>query len=150
MSKRRVVVTGLGLITPVGIGVKESWANIINGQSGIGKITKFDCSTFPSQVAGEVKNFDPLSCIAPKDARRMDTFIQFGIAAGIEAFKDSGIEVTDSNSERIGVSVGSGIGGINLIESTSDIFDEGGVRKDRKSTRLNSSHSQQFRMPSSA
>jgi len=129
MSKRRVVITGLGLITPVGIGVKESWTNIINGQSGIGKITKFDCSTFPSQVAGEVKNFDPLAYIPPKDARRMDTFIQFGIAAGIEAFKDSGIEVTDNNSERIGVSVGSGIGGINLIESTSDIFDEGGVRK---------------------
>ncbi len=129
MSKRRVVVTGLGLITPVGIGVNESWANIINGQSGIGKITKFDCSTFPSQVAGEVKNFDPLQYIPPKDARRMDTFIQFGIAAGIEAFKDSGIEVNDHNSERIGVSVGSGIGGINLIESTSDVFDEGGVRK---------------------
>ena len=129
MSKRKVVVTGLGLITPVGIGVKESWTNIINGQSGIGKITKFDCSTFPSQVAGEVKNFDPLAYIPPKDARRMDTFIQFGIAAGIEAFKDSGIEVTDNNSERIGVSVGSGIGGINLIESTSDVFDEGGVRK---------------------
>lgn len=129
MSKRRVVVTGLGLITPVGIGVKESWANIINGQSGIGKITKFDCSTFPSQIAGEVKNFDPLAYITPKDARRMDTFIQFGIAAGIEAFKDSGIEVNDNNSERIGVSVGSGIGGINLIESTSDVFDEGGVRK---------------------
>ena len=129
MSKRRVVVTGLGLITPVGIGVKESWTNIINGQSGIGKITKFDCSTFPSQVAGEVKNFDPLAYIPPKDARRIDTFIQFGIAAGIEAFKDSGIEVTDNNSERIGVSVGSGIGGINLIESTSDVFDEGGVRK---------------------
>lgn len=129
MSKRRVVVTGLGLITPVGIGVKESWANIINGQSGVGKITKFNCSTFPSQVAGEVKNFDPLAYIPPKDARRMDTFIQFGIAAGIEAFKDSGIEVTDGNAERIGVSVGSGIGGINLIESTSDVFDEGGVRK---------------------
>jgi len=129
MSKRRVVVTGLGLITPVGIGVSESWANIISGQSGIGKITKFDCSTYPSQVAGEVKNFDPLLYIPPKDARRMDTFIQFGIAAGIEAFKDSGIEVTDSNSERIGVSVGSGIGGINLIESISDVFDEGGVRK---------------------
>jgi len=129
MSKRRVVVTGLGLITPVGIGVKESWANIINGQSGIDKITKFDCSTFPSQIAGEVKNFDPLTYILPKDARRMDTFIQFGIAAGIEAFKDSGIEVNDNNSERIGVSVGSGIGGINLIESTSDVFDEGGVRK---------------------
>ena len=129
MSKRRVVVTGLGLITPVGIGVAESWANIINGQSGIGKITKFDCSTFPSQVAGEVKNFDPLAYIPPKDARRMDTFIQFGIAAGIEAFKDSGIEVNESNSERIGVSVGSGIGGIPLIESTGDIFDEGGVRK---------------------
>ena len=129
MTKRRVVVTGLGLITPVGIGVAESWANIINGQSGIGKITKFDCSAFPSQVAGEVKNFDPLAYIAPKDARRMDTFIQFGIAAGIEAFKDSGIEVNDSNSERIGVSVGSGIGGINLIESTGEVFDEGGVRK---------------------
>ena len=129
MSKRRVVVTGLGLITPVGIGVPESWANIISGQSGIGKITKFDCSTYTSQVAGEVKNFDPLLYIPPKDARRMDTFIQFGIAAGIEAFKDSGIEVTESNSERIGVSVGSGIGGINLIESTSDVFDEGGVRK---------------------
>ena len=129
MSKRRVVVTGLGLITPVGIGVAESWANIINGQSGIGKITKFDCSTFPSQVAGEVKNFDPLTYIPPKDARRMDTFIQFGIAAGIEAFKDSGIEVNESNSERIGVSVGSGIGGIPLIESTGDIFNEGGVRK---------------------
>ena len=129
MSKRRVVVTGLGLITPVGIGVAESWANIINGQSGIGKITKFDCSAFPSQVAGEVKNFDPLAYIPPKDARRMDTFIQFGIAAGIEAFKDSGIEVNDSNSERIGVSVGSGIGGINLIESTGEVFDEGGVRK---------------------
>ena len=129
MSKRRVVVTGLGLITPVGIGVSESWANIINGQSGIGKITKFDCSSYSSQVAGEVKNFDPLLYIPPKDARRMDTFIQFGIAAGVEAFKDSGIEVTDTNSERIGVSVGSGIGGINLIESTSDVFDEGGVRK---------------------
>jgi len=129
MSKRRVVVTGLGLITPVGIGVAESWANIINGQSGIGKITKFDCSVFPSQVAGEVKNFDPLAYIPPKDARRMDTFIQFGIAAGIEAFKDSGIEVNDSNSERIGVSVGSGIGGINLIEATGEVFDEGGVRK---------------------
>jgi len=129
MTKRRVVVTGLGLITPVGIGVAESWANIINGQSGIGKITKFDCSSFPSQVAGEVKNFDPLAYIPPKDARRMDTFIQFGIAAGIEAFKDSGIEVNDSNSERIGVSVGSGIGGINLIEATGEVFDEGGVRK---------------------
>ena len=129
MSKRRVVVTGLGLITPVGLGVAESWANIINGQSGIGKITKFDCSTFPSQVAGEVKSFDPLIYIPPKDARRMDTFIQFGIAAGMEAFKDSGIEVNDSNSERIGVSVGSGIGGINLIESTGEVFDEGGVRK---------------------
>ncbi len=129
MSKRRVVVTGLGLITPVGLGVSESWANIVSGQSGIGKITKFDCLTYPSQVAGEVKNFDPLLYIPPKDARRMDTFIQFGIAAGIEAFKDSGIEVTDSNSERIGVSVGSGIGGMNLIESTSDVFDEGGVRK---------------------
>ena len=129
MTKRRVVVTGLGLVTPVGIGVEESWKNIISGVSGISTITKFDPTNFPSKIAGEVKNFDPLLYLNPKDARRMDTFIQFGLVAGIEAFKDSGIVVTEENEDRIGVSIGSGIGGINLIESTSDLFDNGGPRK---------------------
>ena len=129
MNKRRVVVTGLGLITPVGIGVKESWKNILNGVSGITNITKFDTSNFKSQVAGEVKNFNPDLYLNPKDSRRMDTFMQFGLVAGIEAIKDSGLEITDENSERIGVSIGSGIGGINLIETTSDNFDQGGPRK---------------------
>ena len=129
MNKRRVVVTGLGLITPVGIGVKESWKNILNGVSGITNITKFDASNFKSQVAGEVKNFNPDLYLNPKDSRRMDTFMQFGLVAGIEAIKDSGLEVTEGNAERIGVSIGSGIGGINLIETTSDNFDQGGPRK---------------------
>jgi len=129
MTKRRVVVTGLGLVTPVGIGVEESWKNIISGVSGISTITKFDPTNFPSKIAGEVKNFDPLLYLNPKDARRMDTFIQFGLVAGIEAFIDSGIVVTEENEDRIGVSIGSGIGGINLIESTSDLFDNGGPRK---------------------
>lgn len=129
MKKRRVVITGLGLITPVGIGVTESWNNIIAGVSGISNITKFDASNFSSKVAGEVKNFESNNFLNPKDARRMDTFIQYGLVAGIEAFKDSGLEVTDKNAERIGVSIGSGIGGINLIESTSDIFNARGPRK---------------------
>ena len=129
MTKRRVVVTGLGLVTPVGIGVNESWKNIISGVSGISTITKFDPTNFPSKIAGEVKNFDASIYLNPKDARRMDTFIQFGLVAGIEAFKDSGIVVTDENEGRIGVSIGSGIGGINLIESTNDLYDKGGPRK---------------------
>ncbi len=129
MTNRRVVVTGLGLITPLGIGVDSSWNNILNGVSGITNITKFDASDFKSQVAGEVKDFDPDAYLNSKDSRRMDTFIQFGLVAGIEAIKDSGIEVTEENSERIGVSIGSGIGGINQIETTSDAFDQGGPRK---------------------
>jgi|TARA_B110000037_G_scaffold138240_1_gene156452 3-oxoacyl-[acyl-carrier-protein] synthase II len=129
MNKRRVVVTGLGLVTPVGIGVTDSWNNIVAGVSGISNITRFDATNFPSNLAGEVKNFEPTNYLNPKDARRMDTFIQYGLTAGIEAIKDSGIEVNEANSERIGVSIGSGIGGINLIEKTSDVFDTGGVRK---------------------
>ena len=129
MSKRRVVVTGLGVVSPVGIGTDTAWANVIAGKSGITKITKFDASTFNSQIAGEVKDFDVLQYMPAKDARRMDTFIQFGLAAGLEAFKDSGIVVTEENAERIGVSIGSGIGGIRLIEETNDVYDEGGARK---------------------
>ena len=129
MSKRRIAVTGVGLVTPVGIGVTESWKNIIQGVSGISKITKFDPSNFSSQIAGEVKNFDPVNYLNPKEARRMDTFIQYGLVAGTEAIKDAGFEVNDSNAHRIGVSIGSGIGGLGTIEATNDTFDAGGPRK---------------------
>ena len=128
-SKRRVVVTGLGVVSPVGIGVQTAWANIVAGKSGITRITKFDASNFSSQIAGEVKNFDVSQFLPAKEARRMDTFIQYGLAAAIEAVKDSGIEATEENAERIGVSIGSGIGGLRLIEETNDTYDEGGPRK---------------------
>ena len=129
VSKRRVVVTGLGVVSPVGIGVQPAWSNLIAGNSGITRITKFDPSNFSSQVAGEVKNFDVSQYLPAKEARRMDTFIQYGLAAAIEAVKDSGIEATEENAERIGVSIGSGIGGLGLIEQTNDTYDEGGPRK---------------------
>ena len=128
-SKRRVVVTGLGVVSPVGIGVQTAWANIVAGKSGITRITKFDPSNFSSQIAGEVKDFDVSQFLPAKEARRMDTFIQYGLAAAIEAVKDSGIEATEENAERIGVSIGSGIGGLRLIEETNDTYDEGGPRK---------------------
>ena len=129
MSKRRVVVTGLGVVSPVGIGANIAWTNLVAGQSGIRRITKFDPTPFASHMAGEVKDFDVSLYLPAKEARRMDTFIQFGMAAGIEAFKDSGLEVTEENAERIGVAIGSGIGGLNLIEQTNDTYDEGGPRK---------------------
>lgn len=129
LHKRRVVVTGLGVVSPVGIGVEASWANLVAGQSGITKITKFDPSNFASQIAGEVKGFDVSQYLPAKEARRMDIFIQYGMAAAIEAVKDSGIVATEENAERIGVSIGSGIGGLQLIEDTNDIYDESGPRK---------------------
>lgn len=129
MSKRRVVVTGLGVVSPVGIGVETAWANLVAGKSGITNITKFDASPFASQIAGEVKEFDVSQFLPAKDARRMDTFIQYGMAAAIEAVKDSGIVVTEENAERIGVSIGSGIGGLQLIEDTDTVYHESGPRK---------------------
>ncbi|MFW5431312.1 MAG: beta-ketoacyl-ACP synthase II [Methylophilaceae bacterium] len=129
MSKRRVVVTGLGVVSPVGTGVATAWENLIAGKSGITRITKFDPTEFSSQIAGEVKDFNVEDFIPAKDARRMDTFIQYGLAAGIEAFNDSGLVVTEENAERIGVEIGSGIGGIGMIESTNDNYDKGGPRK---------------------
>jgi len=129
MSKRRVVITGLGVVSPIGTGVNTAWENLIAGKSGITRISKFDPSPFACQIAGEVNDFNVEDFMSAKEARRMDRFIQFGMAAGIEAFKDSGIEVTEENAERIGVEIGSGIGGLGTIEDTNDSFDAGGPRK---------------------
>ena len=129
MSKRRVVITGLGIVSPVGMGVTQAWQNIVAGKSGIGRITHFDPSLFACQIAGEVKDFDATQYLPAKDARRMDRFIHFGLVAGMEAFKDSGIEVTEQNAERIGVNIGSGIGGLPMIEDTHNDYLGGGPRK---------------------
>lgn len=129
MNKRRVVVTGLGVVSPVGVGVKTAWANILAGKSGISQITKFDASAFTTTIAGEVKDFNVEDFISAKDARRMDTFIQYGLAAAIEAVKDSGIIATEENAERIGVSIGSGIGGMQNIEDTDILYQAAGPRK---------------------
>jgi len=114
--RRRVVVTGLGVISPVGNDVPTAWSNLVAGRSGITRITKFDASQYRAQIAGEVKDFNVESVIPAKEARRMDTFIHYGIAAAVEALKDSGFEVTAANAERIGCMVGSGIGGLPMIE----------------------------------
>ncbi|MHB0991272.1 MAG: beta-ketoacyl-ACP synthase II [Burkholderiales bacterium] len=129
MSKRRVVITGLGIVSPVGTGIQTSWENIQAGVSGITRISRFDPSPFASQIAGEVKNFDVSLYLNPKEARRMDLFIQFGLAAGIEAIKDSGLVITEANAEQIGVSIGSGIGGLPLIEETHSAYLASGPRK---------------------
>jgi len=129
LSKRRVVITGLGIVSPVGIGIPATWQSIVAGKSGIAKITHFDASAMSAQIAGEVKDFDVTQFISAKDARRMDRFIHFGLAAGIEAFKDSGLEVTEQNAERIGVNIGSGIGGLPMIEDTHNDYLASGPRK---------------------
>ncbi len=129
MSRRRVVVTGLGLVSPVGNTVAEAWNNILAGISGIGPITHFDASAHKARIAGEVKGFDISTYLSPKEARRMDTFIHFGMAAGIQAFRDSGLEVTGENADRVGVNIGSGIGGLPMIEGTHDDYLAGGPRK---------------------
>ncbi|MBI3903974.1 MAG: beta-ketoacyl-ACP synthase II [Nitrosomonadales bacterium] len=129
MAKRRVVITGLGIISPVGIGVPQAWGNLIAGKSGITRITHFDPAAFACQVAGEVQGFDVTQYLPAKDARRMDRFIHFGLAAGMEAFKDSGLEVTEQNAERIGVCISSGIGGLPMIEETHNDYLTAGPRK---------------------
>jgi 3-oxoacyl-[acyl-carrier-protein] synthase II len=129
MSKRRVVVTGLGAVTPVGLSVAESWENILAGKSGVAPITTFDVTDFPVRFGASVKNFDVETVISRKDAKKMDTFIHYGIAAAVEAIKDAGLEVTDANAERIGVAIGSGIGGLPGIEAGYDSFLSGGPRK---------------------
>ena len=129
MSKRRVVVTGLGAVTPVGLSVAESWENIVAGNSGVNPITSFDVTDFSVRVGASVKDFDVETVISRKDAKKMDTFIHYGIAAAVEAIKDAGLEVTDENAERIGVAIGSGIGGLPGIEAGYDNYLSGGPRK---------------------
>lgn len=129
MARRRVVVTGLGIVAPVGIGVQESWSNILAGKSGIARITRFDPSPFTSQIAGEVKGFDVSKYVSPKEARRFDTFIHYGLAAAIESIQDAGLDFERLDRERIGACIGSGIGGLPLIEQTHDAVLAGGPRK---------------------
>jgi len=130
LTRRRVVITGLGIVSPVGNTVEEAWQNILAGRSGIAHVTKFDASTFPAQIAGEVKNFDITDYISAKDARRMDTFIHFGMAAGIQAVRDAGLDKENAaDLERVGVAIGSGIGGLPLIEETKEEYLAGGIRK---------------------
>jgi 3-oxoacyl-[acyl-carrier-protein] synthase II len=128
MTRRRVVVTGIGIVSPVGTGVSRAWENLTAGRSGIGPITRFDASRLGSRIVGEVKDFDA-SVLPAKELRRMDVFIHYGLAASIEALKDSGIEAQPANAERIGVLVGSGIGGLPMIADTHGAMMEGGPRK---------------------
>lgn len=129
MSKRRVVITGLGAVTPLANTVDETWEGIINGKSGISPIDAFDISAFATRFGGVIRNFDASPYIADKDAKRMDPFIHYGIAAGSQAIHDSGLEITEANAERIGVAVGSGIGGIVGIEDCHALYEKSGPRR---------------------
>ncbi len=129
MTKRRVVITGLGMVSPVGGNVADAWANILAGKSGIAPITHFDVSDFPVRFGGSVKDFDVTDYMKAKDARKMAPFIHYGVAAGVQAIQDAGLEVSDENAERIGISIGSGIGGLGGIEEGYAAFLKGGPRK---------------------
>ena len=129
MTRRRVAVTGLGIVSPVGIGVPAAWDAILHGRSGVGPITRFDASTFPARIAAEVKGFDVGAYLSAKEARRYDTFVHYGLVATMEAAKDAGLEDWGGDKERVGVCIGSGIGGLPMIEHTDGAFREGGVRK---------------------
>lgn len=128
-TRRRVVVTGLGIVSPVGNKVSDAWANITAGKSGITRITRFDVSAYSSQIAGEVKGFDAGQYLPAKEARRFDTFIHYGLAAAIDALKDSGLDLERENREQIGACIGSGIGGLPMIEDTHNATLAGGPRK---------------------
>ena len=129
MSKRRVVVTGLGVLSPLGLDTQSTWAGILAGKSGIGPVTTFDVSNFAVRFAGTVKGFDAAAIVGPKDAKKMDAFIHYGIAAAVEAMNDAGLQVTEENAERIGVAIGSGIGGLGTIEKNFEAYLNGGPRK---------------------
>ena len=127
--RRRVVVTGMGIISPLGIGVEENWSAIINGKSGIGPITRFDTGSFPVRFAGEVAGFDAERYMGHKEVKKMDRFIHFAVAASDYALKDSGYKITEKNAERVGVQVGVGLGGLPAIEKYHNLYKERGVRK---------------------
>jgi len=129
LSRRRVVVTGLGIVSPVGNEVAEAWSNIVAGKSGIGRISRFDAAPYASRIAGEVKGFDPTKFISAKEVRRFDAFIHYGLAAAVEALKDSGLDLDRANREMVGVCIGSGIGGLPMIEETHNALLSGGPRK---------------------
>ncbi len=129
MSRRRVVVTGLGIVCPIGNTVQQAWDSALAGKSGITRITRFDPSRLASQIAGEVKGFDVAPYMSPKDARRMDLFIHYGMAAGLQAWRDAGVPLTPANAERIGVNFGSGIGGLPLIEAMDEELHKNGPRR---------------------
>ncbi len=129
MSGRRVVITGLGAITPLANTVSETWEGIINGRSGISAIDSFDISSFATTFGGVIRNLDITQYISGKDAQRMDGFIHYGLAAGCQAIEDSGLEVTETNAERIGVAIGAGIGGITGIEECYAVYDKSGPRR---------------------
>ena len=124
--KRRVVITGMGLILPTGIGVKDGWNNVCEGRSGIGPITRFDAQNFVTKIAGEVKGFAPEIYIEKKEIKKMDLFIQYAIAATSEALQDSGLQITAENAERVGVIVGTGLGGLPALERYHQILLEKG------------------------
>lgn len=128
-QRRRVVVTGLGCVSPIGNTVADSWGALLEGKSGIATITKFDATPFSTHFAGEVKGFNVEDYLSSKEARTMDAFIHFGMAAGMQAFKDCGLEVTEANAERVGVIVGSGIGGLPMIEETHAELTNRGPRR---------------------
>ncbi|NJD55609.1 MAG: beta-ketoacyl-[acyl-carrier-protein] synthase II, partial [Nitrospirae bacterium] len=129
MDKRRVVVTGVGLITPLGVGVEKSWDGLMHGRSGIGPITHFDATAFPTQIAGEVHGFNPEDYIEVKEIKKMDRFIHFGIAASIMAMEDAGLKIDEANAPRVGVYVGAGMGGLPAIEHYHKVLLEKGPRK---------------------
>ena len=129
MSRRRIVITGLGTVCPAGNTAQEAWSNIVAGKSGITRITRFDAAPFSSQIAGEVKGFDVTSVLSAKEARRFDVFIHYGMVAAIEAIGDAGLGASPENAERIGVNIGSGIGGLPMIEETHRVLMESGPRK---------------------
>jgi 3-oxoacyl-[acyl-carrier-protein] synthase II len=122
LSKRRVAITGLGIVSPVGNDIKTAWDNIVSGRSGIGKVERFDTTNFPTHFGGEIRNLNLEPYITTKDARRMDAFMQYGVVAGIQAMRDSGLVVTEANSERIGIMMGSGMGGLESIEETYERY----------------------------
>lgn len=129
MSKRRVVITGLGVLSPLGNDLASTWAGIVEGRSGIGPITHFDATAFSTRIGGEVKNFDPSVWIGPKEIKKMDPFVHYGVAAAMMAIDDSGLEIREADAERIGVAIGAGIGGLSGIEETTRKYNEGGARK---------------------